>query len=218
MSLWERKAFLEGASVIVGLDEAGRGPLAGPVVAAAVILTPRPLIKFTVPRFKERIDDSKRLLPGQRQRAFSEISRKSIFAVGLKDHVFIDRENILKATCAAMEEAVSRLVRKFCRINNMDRRVTKREVCVLVDGNLRLNLPYRMVRILEGDSKSFSIAAASIVAKVTRDSIMDSYDKTYPVYGFLRHKGYGTKFHIDAIKRHGPCPIHRKSFAPIRVK
>lgn len=218
MLAWEKKAFLDGASLIIGLDEAGRGPLAGPVVAAAVMLAPKPLTKFMLPRFKERIDDSKKLLPSQRQKAFREISRKSIFAVGLKTHKFIDNKNILRATCAAMEQAVRHLVKEFCRLNNKCRRELKKKICILVDGNIRLKVPYRTVQIIQGDSKSFSIAAASIVAKVTRDAIMDSYDKKFPSYGFFKHKGYGTKFHIDAIKKYGPCPIHRKSFAPLNIK
>ncbi|MFH1854348.1 MAG: ribonuclease HII [Candidatus Omnitrophota bacterium] len=216
MFLWEKRVFLEGASLIVGLDEAGRGPLAGPVVAAAVMLTQRPMVKFRMPMFKERIDDSKKLLPRERQRAFAEIAEKSIFATGLKGHNFIDKKNILKATTAAMELAVRRIIKQFCRMNNKGSQGIEKKVCILVDGNIRLNLPYKTVQIVRGDSKSFTIAAASIVAKVTRDSIMDSYDKRYPAYGFLRHKGYGTRFHFDAIKRYGPCPIHRKTFAPIR--
>lgn len=215
MLLWEKRAFLNGASLVVGLDEAGRGPLAGPVVAAAVMLTPRPLTRFALPRFKEKIDDSKKLLPKQRQKAFKEIAKKSIFATGLKGHGFIDKKNILKATRAAMEQAVLRLIDEFCRVNNKSRREIKNDICILVDGKISLNLPYKTVQIIKGDSKSLSIAAASIMAKVTRDAIMDSYDKKYPAYGFLRHKGYGTKFHMDAIKKHGPCPIHRKTFAPI---
>ncbi|MBU3911781.1 MAG: ribonuclease HII [Candidatus Omnitrophica bacterium] len=216
MLLWEKRAFLNGFSLIVGIDEAGRGPLAGPVVAAAVILTPGPLIRFSAPEFSARIDDSKKLLPGQRQKAFKEIAKKSIFATGLKDHRFIDKRNILRATAAAMEQAATRLIKEFCRINSKVSKEIEKNVCVLVDGNIKLRLPYRTVRIVRGDSKSLSIAAASIVAKVTRDAIMESCDRKYPAYGFLRHKGYGTKFHIDAIKKYGPCPIHRKTFAPIR--
>ena len=114
-----------------------------------------------------------------------------------------------------MEQAASRLVKEYCRVNNKSRREIKNDICVLVDGNVNPGLPYKTVRIIKGDSKSLSIAAASIVAKVTRDTIMDRYDKKYPAYGFLRHKGYGTRFHMEAIKKHGPCPIHRKTFAPI---
>ena len=218
MLLCEKRAFLDGASVIIGLDEAGRGPLAGPVVAAAVVLKAFPLKRFNLPRFNERIDDSKKLLPRQREKAFSEISRKTIFGLGLKNHRFIDKRNIRIATLSAMKQAVERLVEEFCRLNRRREKQIRKKVCVLVDGNMSPELPYKTVTILKGDSKSLSIAAASIVAKVTRDRIMVSYDKTFPQYGFSKHKGYGTKSHIDALKKHGPCAIHRKSFAPVKKK
>lgn len=218
MLLWERKAKLSGASFIIGLDEAGRGPLAGPVVAAAVSLGPSPLKKLIFPRYKERIDDSKKMLPAQRERSFCEISKKALFGVGIKDHRFIDRKNIQKATVSAMRRAVRNLVRKYCRLNGRQEKDARTEICILVDGNIDLGLPYHTLRIIKGDSKSFSIAAASIVAKVTRDRLMASYDKEFPQYGFLRHKGYGTKSHMEAIERYGPCPIHRRTFAPIKTK
>lgn len=218
MLLWEKRVFLDGASIIVGLDEAGRGPLAGPVVAAAVVLRPSPLKRFILPKYRERLDDSKKMPPAQRERSFREISRKAIFGIGLKDQRFIDRKNIHAATLAAMREAVSGLVSEYCRIHNKRESEIRKDICVLVDGNMKPGLPYRTVSIIGGDSKSFSIAAASIVAKVTRDRLMCSYDKKYPLYGFARHKGYGTRFHLDAIERHGPCSIHRKSFAPIRER
>lgn len=218
MLLWERRAFLDGASLIVGVDEAGRGPLAGPVVAAAVMLKPAPLKKFILPRYRERVDDSKKMTPPQREKTFLEISRRSLFGVGLKGHRFIDKENIQRATLLAMKEAVSNLIKEYCRLNNERKEKIKKDICVLIDGNIKPDLPYRTVPILKGDSKSFSIAAASIVAKVTRDKIMVSYDKIYPLYGFSRHKGYGTRFHLEAIQRYGPCPIHRKSFAPIKER
>jgi len=215
MLLWEKKAFLDGSSLIIGIDEAGRGPLAGPVVAAAVMLKPSPLKRFAIPRYRERLDDSKKLLPAQRELSFIEISKKSLFGVGLKDHCFIDRKNIRRATHAAMKQAVERLVKEYCRRNKKRETAIRRDICVLIDGNSGPVLPYRTVQIKKGDSKSFSIAAASIVAKVTRDRIMCSYDRQYPAYGFSRHKGYGTRSHMEAIQRHGPCPIHRKTFAPI---
>lgn len=218
MCLWEKRAFLDGASVIIGVDEAGRGPLAGPVVAAAVILKRSPLRRFTLPRYKERLDDSKKLRPTQREMAFQEISKKSIFGVGLKDHRFIDRKNIHRATLSAMKQAVSRLIKEYCRFNNKREKEVKGDICVLIDGKMDPGLPYKTVQILRGDSKSISIAAASIVAKVTRDRIMVSYDKEFPQYGFSRHKGYGTRLHLETIRRHGPCPIHRKTFAPIANK
>ncbi len=216
MLSWERKAFLKGSSIIIGVDEAGRGPLAGPVVAGAVILGRSPLKKFRISEYKETIDDSKKLRPAQREKAFKEISTKAIFGIGIKDSKYIDKENIHMATLAAMKQAVKKLMREFCRICNKKEKDVRKNVCVLVDGIFGGFLPYKTIPIVKGDSKSLSIAAASIMAKVTRDSIMGRYDKKYPLYGFSRHKGYGTKFHLEAIERYGPCLIHRKTFAPIR--
>jgi ribonuclease HII len=216
MLLWEKKAFLDGASLIIGLDEAGRGPLAGPVVAGAVTLRQSPLKKFILPHFKERVDDSKKLVSTKREKAFLEISRKAFYAIGTKDHKFIDTENIQKATISAMQDAVKKLVKKYCSFNNKKEMDIKRDVCVLVDGNIDLTLPYRTIKIIKGDAKSLSIAAASIVAKVSRDKMMLSYDRRFPLYGFSKHKGYGTRLHLEAIQQYGPCPIHRRSFAPIR--
>jgi len=218
MLLWERKAFLDGASLIIGVDEAGRGPVAGPVVAAAVLLKPSPLKRFILPRYKHRLDDSKKMLPHEREKTFSEISGRGIFGIGLRDHRFIDIKNIHIATLAAMKQAVHGLIRKYCLLNDTEEKKIRADICILIDGNLKPRLPYKTIAILKGDSKSFSIAAASIVAKVTRDRMMCSYDKQYPRYGFFRHKGYGTRSHFEAIERYGPCPIHRKSFAPIRKK
>jgi len=216
MLSWERKAFLKGFSIIIGVDEAGRGPLAGPVVAGAVILGRSPLKRFRVSKYKETIDDSKKLRPAQRERAFKEISTKAIFGIGIKDTRYIDKENIHMATLAAMKQAVKKLMREFCRICNKKEKDVGKNVCVLVDGIFGGFLPYKTIPIIKGDSRSLSIAAASIMAKVTRDSIMGSYDKKYPLYGFSKHKGYGTKFHLKAIEQYGPCPIHRMSFAPLK--
>lgn len=217
MLTWENKAFLKGASIIIGLDEAGRGPLAGPVVAGAVILELSPLKRFRIQGYKERIDDSKKLQPSQREKAFKEISARAIFGTGIKDNKYIDRVNIHMATLAAMKQAVKKLVSKFCRRANKKEIDIRKDICVLVDGVFGGFLPYKTIPIIKGDSKSFSIAAASIVAKVTRDAIMNQYDKKYPLYGFSKHKGYGTKFHLEAMKRYGPCSIHRKSFAPLKT-
>ena len=216
MLRWEKKAFLDGATVVIGVDEAGRGPLAGPVVAAAVMLRRLPLKRFVLPRHRERLDDSKKMPASQRERSFCEISKRSLFGIGLKDHCFIDRRNIHRATLLAMRQAVVNLIKKYCRLNNKKEKEVRKDICVLVDGNMRPALPYRTIPILKGDSKSLSIAAASIVAKVTRDRIMRSYGERYPLYGFSRHKGYGTRFHLEAIQKYGPCRIHRKSFAPIK--
>lgn len=217
MLAWERRAFLEGASIIIGIDEAGRGPLAGPIVAGAVILEPYLLNRFRIRRYKERIDDSKKLQPAQREKAFKEISAKAIFGIGIKDNNYIDKVNIHMATLAAMKQAVKKLVAKFCRLANRKEKNIRKDICVLVDGVFSGFLPYRTIPIIKGDSKSFSIAAASIMAKVTRDAIMNRYDKKYPLYGFSKHKGYGTRFHMEAIERYGPCQIHRKSFAPLKT-
>ncbi|MBU1913420.1 MAG: ribonuclease HII [Candidatus Omnitrophica bacterium] len=208
MLAWEKKALLEGASIVIGVDEAGRGPLAGPVVAGAVILRHSD--------YKARIDDSKKLRPLQREKAFREISEKAFFGVGIKDNNYIDRENIHMATLAAMKQAVKNLVSKFCRLTDKKEKDIRKDICVLVDGLFGGFLPYKTIPIIKGDSKSLTIAAASIVAKVTRDAIMEQYDKKYPRYGFSKHKGYGTKNHLEAIERYGSCLIHRKTFAPLK--
>ncbi|MFA5085051.1 MAG: ribonuclease HII [Candidatus Omnitrophota bacterium] len=183
-----------GYSSIAGVDEAGRGPLAGPVVAGAVII--RNI------RFKERIDDSKKLTAKGREGAYREILEKSIVGVGIIDEKTIDKINIYQATKKAMQMAISRLK-------------IPPDYC-LVDGNMKISTKCPLKCIVGGDSKSLSIAAASIVAKVTRDRIMIKYDELYPQYGFARHKGYGTKEHMTAIKNHGASPIHRNSFRPIK--
>ena len=179
---------------IAGVDEAGRGPLAGPVVACAVM--PGDVT------FKSRIDDSKRLTPSLREKACSEILEKAIVGVGIVDWVTIDKLNILKATKLAMREALARL--------------HPSPGLALIDGNMRFELPYKYLSLIRGERKSLAIACASIVAKVTRDTIMSYYDNIYPQYGFAKHKGYPTRDHITAIKRYGPSPIHRKTFRPVR--
>lgn len=192
--LHEKSLNRSGYSSIAGVDEAGRGPLAGPVVAGAVI------IKNI--RFKERIDDSKKLTAKRREAAYREILKKSIVGVGIIDEKTIDKVNIYQATKKAMQMAISKL-----KIP---------PDYVIVDGNMKIATKCPLKCIVRGDSKSLSIAAASIVAKVTRDRMMVEYDKLYPQYGFARHKGYGTKEHITAIRKHGASPIHRNSFRPVR--
>lgn len=171
--------------------------MAGPVVAAAVAL------KNT--RFKNRIDDSKKLSAKAREKAFQEITEKAIFGFGIVNEKIIDRVNILEASRMAMEEGVGALIDKL----NPRRR---RRIHIIVDGNVMLNVTFPYTNIIKGDSKSKSIACASILAKVTRDRIMSLYDLVYPKYGFLRHKGYPTKAHRVALKRFGPSLIHRMSF------
>jgi ribonuclease HII len=190
----EKRLSKAGYRLIAGVDEAGRGPLAGPVVAGAVILK-----DFT---FKSRIDDSKKLSPAARERAYKEILRKAVAAVGVVDERTIDNINIHRATQKAMELA----------INNLQIPPDY----IIVDGNLRLKTRCPYQSIIKGDSKSLSIAAASIVAKVTRDNLMKNFHSLYPQYNFAKHKGYPTKEHKRALKIHGPSPIHRRSFQPLK--
>lgn len=191
MKQYEYKFIKKGVKYIAGIDEVGRGPLAGPVYASAVILPVDCIIKG--------INDSKKLSPEKRQKLYYEIKNNAIcFATGYCDEKKIDEINILNATFEAMKQALGKLE-------------VKPQV-LLVDAVRIPAIDIFQVPIIKGDSLSFSIAAASIVAKVERDMIMDNYHKEYPVYNFARNKGYGTKEHIDAIKECGPCPIHRKSF------
>ncbi|OGI06355.1 MAG: ribonuclease HII [Candidatus Margulisbacteria bacterium GWF2_35_9] len=178
--------------LIAGVDEAGRGPLAGPVVAAAVIFNPG--------QDKSIYSDSKKLKPQKREELYQIIMRDSFsVGIGLVNQEEIDRINILQATFVAMKLALGRLK------NIPD--------ITLIDGNKMLpNYSYKQKAIVKGDDKVSVISAASIVAKVVRDRIMRSYDKIYPGYGFLQHKGYGTKIHIEAINNLGYSPIHRRSF------
>jgi len=191
---FESAAWRRGVRCLAGVDEAGRGPLAGPVVAAAVVLEPDGRIKG--------VDDSKRLLPEERARLYDVIRARALgVGVGVVDHTTIDRINILEATRLAMGQALAALtVEPELVITDF----------VTVPG---LRCPQR--NLVEGDRRSASVAAASIIAKVTRDRIMEAADRDYPDYGFGRHKGYATPEHRDALERHGPCPLHRRSFAGI---
>ena len=187
---YEKEIWAKGR-IPAGVDEAGRGPLAGPVVAAAVVLPDDCII--------EGLDDSKKLTHTKRVRIYKEIESLAIsYAVGIVEPEEIDRINILQAALLAMEISVKKL--------------TTKPDYLLIDGNQRTSLLLMQETIVKGDSKSCSIAAASIIAKVTRDSIMEEYHKQYPEYNFKGHKGYPTKEHYEAIREHGPCPIHRKSF------
>lgn len=200
MLYYERKFRKKGYRLIAGVDEAGRGPLAGPVVAAAVVL------KTT--RFKSRIDDSKKLTLRQREDAFREIISKSIFGIGVVNEKIIDEVNIQTATCMAMKKAIKVLIDKL-KTND------KKNICILVDGNIKLDIDLDYTNIIRGDARSKSIASASILAKVIRDRIMSVYDKMYPGYGFSRHKGYGTKLHRIVLRKIGPSIIHRKTFCNV---
>ena len=193
----EKKLIRRGFSTVIGVDEAGRGPLACPVVAGAVCL------KSTL--FTNRIDDSKKLTPRQREEAFTEIIQKSVFALSVVDEAQVDALNILAATRLCMQEAIRRLLLKLKH---------KAGTCIIVDGNIKLAVPdYPVFNFIGGDSRSKTIASASILAKVSRDRIMCLYHRLWPQYGFLRHKGYPTGFHRTALKQFGPCPIHRLSFS-----
>jgi ribonuclease HII len=196
--LWryERQFWETGRQLVAGVDEAGRGPLAGPVVAVCVILPP----DFDI----TGITDSKILTPAQRIDLFPRISADSIcWGIGVIGPAEIDRYNILGATFRAMQAAIAQLPQV--------------PDAVLVDGNHQipdLLLPQRA--IVDGDCRSVSIASASILAKEVRDRLMEDYDSQYPQFGFAKHKGYATADHLAALGRLGPTPIHRKSFAPVR--
>ncbi|MFY9402300.1 MAG: ribonuclease HII [Candidatus Omnitrophota bacterium] len=197
MLYYERRFKRLGYKFIIGVDEAGRGPLAGPVVAAAVLLK-----KHT---FRNIINDSKALTPLARDKAFTEIKKHSLIGIGIVGEKVIDRINILQATHLAIQKAVRSLIRKLSKVK-------LGKAYIIVDGNMPLSLPLPYLSIIRGDAKSKSIAAASIIAKVTRDRIMLAYDRIYPEYGFKAHKGYPTKEHKESLKRLGPLPIHRRSF------
>jgi ribonuclease HII len=191
---YELEARNAGIKLIAGIDEAGRGPLAGPVVAAAVILD----IDANI----EGINDSKLLSSKERDKLFSKIHQNAL-SIGLSivEPETIDRINILQATRLAMTKAVTNLALK--------------PGLLLIDGPITLDINTRQIPIIKGDRLSISISAASIIAKVTRDDIMKSFHNMYPEYGFYKNKGYGTKEHVAALKKYGPCKIHRKSFAGI---
>ena len=188
----DKSYFKEGYNYICGIDEAGRGPLAGPVVVAAVIMPKDSMI--------EGVNDSKKVSEKKREKLYELIIEEAIsYSVGIVDQNEIDRINILNATKAGLTEAV--------------RTLKVKPELILVDALTNIDtcgVPYKS--IIKGDAKSYSIAAASIIAKVTRDRMMKEYDEIYPEYGFAGHKGYGTAKHIQAIKTYGPCPLHRKTF------
>lgn len=187
----EKSFYEKGYKYICGVDEAGRGPLCGPVLAAAVILPEGKCI--------EGINDSKKLSEKKREKLYDEIMENAIaVGVGLSDVDVIEDVNILNATKLAMKQAIDNL--------------NVKPDYVLIDGNQMINIDIQGETVVSGDAKSESIAAASIIAKVTRDRLLIEYDKKYPEYGFSKHKGYGTKVHIEAIKEYGLTPIHRESF------
>ena len=197
---YEKRLQLLGYSRIAGVDEAGRGPLAGPVVAAAALLCNHQ------ESWVEQLNDSKKLTECKRLELFEQITEQCQFGIGIVDHATIDSINIRQASWQAMQLAVADLSAKHAGIHY-----------ALIDG-----LPYGAAAwpyeaIVKGDAKVRCIAAASIIAKVTRDRIMCQMDEQFPKYGFAKHKGYGTRQHLEALRLHGPCDIHRMSFAPVKV-
>ena len=193
MDLWvyEREAFDAGIKLVCGVDEAGRGPLAGPVCAAAVILPPG----LEIPG----LNDSKKLTDKKRRELYDIMIEQAVsYGIAFASEQEIDEINILQATFLAMERAMQKL--------------SPQPELALIDGNRTKDFGLPVRTIVKGDSLSASIAAASILAKVTRDRLMEEYDAQYPQYGFAVHKGYGTKRHYAALREYGPCPIHRQTF------
>ena len=193
INLWqyENEAFAGGVNLVCGVDEAGRGPLAGPVCAAAVMLPPG----LAIPG----LNDSKKLTDKKRRELYDVIIREAVtYGVAFANEKEIDEINILQATFLAMERAMQKL--------------SPQPELALIDGNRAKDFGLPVRTIVKGDSLSASIAAASILAKVTRDRLMEEYDAQYPQYGFAVHKGYGTRRHYEALREFGPCPIHRQTF------
>lgn len=204
----EKKLWKRGIKYVVGLDEAGRGPLAGPVVAAAVLVNANIKNQNGKSQFKIqnlRIDDSKKLSEKQREYFYGILTNhpQIEWGVGIVSEKIIDKINILQATKLAMQKAYSNVLENYG------------VSFLLIDGNFCLDTSIPQKSIIKGDAKVFSIAAASIIAKVTRDRIMQTMHKKYPQYNFAKHKGYGTAVHLAVLKKFGPCKIHRLTFAKV---
>lgn len=198
----EEELYANGTTSIAGIDEAGRGPLAGPVVVACVVMPRDSMI--------EGVNDSKKVSEKKREKLYEEIIKEAIgYGVGIIYQEEIDRINILNATKEGLTTAIKEMEKD---LKEKKRNFDKPEI-ILVDALTKIDtdhIPYKS--IIKGDAKSYSIAAASIIAKVTRDRIMRQWAEVYPMYGFEKHKGYGTSAHISAIKEYGLCPLHRRSF------
>ena len=194
----EEKLWKKGYKIVAGLDEAGRGPLAGPVVAGCVVISsPSQVVDI--------VRDSKKMTKKQRDLAFDLIKEKSeAYGVGIVDAKRIDEIGIRYAVLEAMTKAIS----------EVEKMLGKRVEYIIADGGIYLLEDYSMESINKGDVNHYSIAAGSVLAKVTRDRLMEEYAKEYPEYGFEKHVGYGTKYHMEMISKYGPCEIHRRSFAP----
>jgi len=200
----EKKLWKQGYKIIAGIDEAGRGPLAGPVVASAVVILSDNFNKNIL----KLINDSKQLSKKQREQAFEAIKAEPniYFGIGKVSEKIIDKINIWQATKLAMKKAIDDLIKKT--VQNPD--------FLILDGKHKIDVKIKQDAVIKADAKIFSCSAASIIAKVTRDKIMDGLHKKYPQYGFDKHKGYGTKEHFKMTKKYGPCKIHRQTFAPIK--
>jgi len=200
----EKQLWKKGYKYVVGIDEAGRGPLAGPVAAGAVLILEK---DFKEAKKIESVKDSKKLKEEKRKIVYLDLikNKKIKWGIGMVSEKIIDKVNILEATKLAMIKAIKDLEKK-----------NKIKVDFLIlDGRMKLDLKIDQKSIVRGDDKVFSISSASIIAKVKRDELMERYDKKYPQYNFKKHKGYGTREHLGKIKKNGTCEIHRKSFAPI---
>jgi len=212
----EKKLRKKGYKLVAGLDEAGRGPLAGPVVAAAVCVNFQSNPDYLI--FKN-VRDSKKLSKNQREEIYKVLTNhKDVkWGIGIVSEKVIDKINILEATKLAMEKSLASLISKpkFKISKQFQIPNFKKIDYLLVDGNFGLGLDILQKSIIKGDQKVFSISAASIIAKVTRDRLMQKYHKKYPEYNFLQNKGYGTKAHFASLNKFGPCKIHRKSFYPV---
>lgn len=199
----EERMRMAGFNLVIGIDEAGRGPLAGPVVAAAVAFKKNP------PPFPLR--DSKKLSAAQREKTFREIYEYAHVGIGIMSETVIDEVNILQATFLAMRNAVTHLLSGLVRPHTT--KDPEERICLLIDGNqFQSDMPYCFKTIVRGDEQVLSIACASIIAKVTRDRILHVYHRLFPEYGFNQHKGYPTRQHKQALRRLGPSLIHRKTF------
>ncbi|MCK9379358.1 MAG: ribonuclease HII [Candidatus Moranbacteria bacterium] len=230
----EKELLGKGYGFVIGVDEAGRGPLAGPVVACAATLKNNESgIKNQELKEWDLVRDSKKLSAGQREKAFDFVLENFHVGIGICDHETIDRINILEASFLAMKKALTNLIKSsnfqfsisnFQSIsNNQISNDLKNEkqllkYIILVDGNKKIpNFSGEQLAVVGGDKIVKSISAASIIAKVTRDRMMLEAHKKYPEYHFDKHKGYGTKIHMESLKQYGPCEIHRKSFAPVKM-
>jgi len=205
----EKKLWRKGFRIVVGLDEVGRGSLAGPVMACAVTYLKRGKIDSNLLKISRSIKDSKKLSSKQREQFYKILNQhpKIKWATGRVSQKVIDRINILEATKKAMKGAVKNLERKLKR---------KKVKFLIIDGNFGLDLLVSQKSIVEADQKVFSVTAASVIAKVTRDRIMGRFHEKYPCYNFAQNKGYPTKAHCRLLKKHGLCKIHRRTFRPVK--